>query len=302
MTILHKTPAKDHHDFMVRSWIIAGCLGSSLPLGLAAASPTNTISWMQADLPPQFILEGELAGQGWADRQMNDLFPLLPGFDHRLVQGSLSRIWYEMAHRDGVCFDGAARSVQRDAFALYSRRPIIAPTYRIIIRATDLARFRASFTAGGAIDLDRLAGQDGLTGGYTASRAHFPAIDRFIENEKRRVRLETAISPSQLFNLLHGKRLDFIIASPVETPYYKARFHLNDEFASLRVKDGPPSIRGYIACSKGPVGRALIKKIDGLLADESRWSAYMEPLRRWFEPADFAAALAARPEGASAPP
>jgi len=251
---------------------------------------------MQADLPPQFILDGELAGQGWADRQMHDLFPLLPGLDHRLVQGSLSRIWYEMAHRDGICFDGAARNAEREEIALFSRRPIIAPTYRIIVRAADLTRFRAFLDPGGAIDLDRLAGEGGLTGGYTTSRAYFPAINRFIESEQRRVRLETAMSPSQLFNLLHGKRLDFIISSPVETPYYKARFHLPDEFASLPVKNGPPSIRGYIACSKGPLGRSVIETIDALLADDSHWSAYLEPLRRWFEPADFAAALAARPE------
>lgn len=287
---------------MIRYWIIAVCLSSSLPLCLAAAPPSKTISWMRTDLPPQFILDGELAGHGWADRQMHDLFPLLPGFDHRLVEGSLSRIWYEMAHRDGVCFDGAARNAEREDIALFSRRPIIAPTYRVIIRAADLARFRVFLDAGGAIDLDRLADEDGLTGGYTASRAHFPVIDRFIASEQRRPRLETAMSPAQLFNLLHGKRLDFIISSPVETPYYKARFHLTDEFASLAVKDGPPSIRGYIACSKGPLGRAVIEKIDALLADDSRWSAYMEPLRRWFEPADFAAALAAQPEAAASAP
>jgi len=74
------------------------------------------------------------------------------------------------------------------------------------------------------------------------------------------------------------------------------------EFASLPVKGGVSSIRGYIACSKGPLGRAVIEKIDEALADESRWTAFIEPLRRWFEPADFAAALAARPEGNAGQP
>ncbi|HMA48471.1 MAG TPA: TIGR02285 family protein [Magnetospirillaceae bacterium] len=287
---------------MIRPWIIAVCLGSSLPLGLAAAPPSKTISWMQADLPPQFILDGELAGQGWADGQMHELFSLLPGFDHRLVQSSLSRTWYEIAHRDGVCFDGAARTPERENFALFSRRPIMAPSYRVIIRAADMVRFHPFLDEKGAVDLDRMAEEDGLAGGYTAARANSPAITRFIDGEQRRVRLETAVSPSQLFNLLHGKRLDFIISSPVEIPYYKARFHLTAEFASLPVKGGTPSIRGYVACSKGPLGRAVIEKIDALMTDESRWTAYIEPLRRWFEPADFAAALAARPHGDAAQP
>jgi uncharacterized protein (TIGR02285 family) len=248
---------------------------------------------MQADLPPQFILDGDLAGQGWADRQMRYLFPLLPEFDHRLVQSSLSRAWYEMAHRDGVCFVGAARNPEREDIALFSRRPIIAPSYRIIIRAADLIRFHPFLDEDGFIDLERLAGQDGLTGGYTAAREHFPAINRFIESDQRRVRLETAISPAQLFNLLHGRRLDFIISSPVEAPYYKARFHLSDAFVSLPVKGGVSAIRGYVVCSKGALGRSVIDKVDAVLADESHWRAYIEPLRRWFEPADFAAALAA---------
>lgn len=287
---------------MIRLWIIAVCLGSSLPLRLAAAPPSKTVSWMQADLPPQFILEGDLAGQGWADRQMHELFSLLPDFDHRLVQGSLSRIWYEMARRDGICFDGAARSPEREDIAQFSRRPIIAPSYRVIVRAADLARFRPFLDEKGAIDLDRMAEEDGLAGGYTAARANSPVITRFIDSERRRIRLETAVSPSQLFNLLHGKRLDFIISSPVEVPYYKARFHLTAEFASLPVKGGASSIRGYIACSKGPLGRAVIEKIDQTLADESRWTVFIEPLRRWFEPADFAAALAAPPEGDAGQP
>lgn len=282
--------------------MVAVCLWSSLPLCLAAAPPAKAISWMQADLPPQFILDGALAGEGWADQQMRELFPLLPDFDHRLVQGSLSRTWYDMARRDGICFNGAARSPEREDIAMFSRRPIIAPSYRIIIRAAALARFRPFLDESGAIDLDRLALEDGLAGGYTTAREHFPAINHFIESDRRRVRLDAVISPSQLFNLLHGKRLDFIISSPVEAPYYKARFHLVDEFVSLPVKGGVSAIRGYVACSKGPLGRAVIEKIDALLADESRWAAYIEPLRRWFEPADFAAALAARPEGPASPP
>lgn len=276
---------------MIRPWIIALCL--SLPFCLAAAPPPKTVSWIQADLPPQFILEGDLAGQGWADRQMRFLFPLLPEFDHRLVQSSLSRAWYEMAHRDGVCFDGAARNAEREDIALFSRRPIVAPSYRIIIRAADLMRFHPFLDADGSIDLERLAAEDGLAGGYTAAREHFPAINRFIESDQRRVRLETAMSPAQLFNLLQGRRLDFIISSPVETPYYKARFHLADAFVSLPVKGGVSAIRGYVVCSKGPLGRAVIERIDAVLADRARWDAYIEPLRRWFEPADFAALAAA---------
>jgi len=281
---------------MVRLGLLAVLLLLSPPLRLAAGSPAEAISWMQADLPPQSIIDGELAGQGWSDQQMRALFPLLPGFDHRIVQGSLGRIWYDMAHRDGVCFNGAARNAERESFAVFSHRPILVPSYRVIIRAEETGRFTGFLDSRGAIDLDRLAEQTGLAGGYTAGREHFPAINRFLQNPKRHTRLEKAVSTSQLFNLLHGGRLDFIISSPVEAPYYKARFHLEGAFASLPIRDDAASIKGYVACSKGPLGRAVIARIDALLDDNARWAAYLEPLGRWMEPKDFADALAQKPE------
>lgn len=287
---------------MVRACFITACVSLILPPCLAAAAPAREISWMQTDLPPQFIADGELAGQGWSDQQMHGLFPQLPGFEHRTAQGSLSRIWYEMAHRDGVCFNGAGRSTERMTFAVYSHRAILVPAYRILVRTESLDRFRPYLDASGNVDLDRLAADGSLSGGYTAGREHFPAINHFIADDRRRARLETAVTTSQLFNLLHGRRVDFIISSPVETPYYRARFHLPDEFASLPVKGGVPSIRGYVVCSKGPLGREVIEKVDALLADEARWASYMEPLRRWLEPADFIAALAVRPEENTAQP
>ncbi len=266
-----------------------------------AADPVETVSWMQVDLPPQFILDGELAGQGWSDQQMHALIPLIPGFEHHILQGTLSRAWYEMAHRDGVCFNGAARNADRDNFAVFTHRPILVPPFSLIVRSTDMKRFQRFLDSESMVDLDRMIGEDGLTGGYTAAREHFPAINRFLQNPERRTPMEKAISTSQLFNLLHVGRLDFIFVEPVEAPYYRARFHIAEEFAILPIKGSPPSIRGYIACSKGPTGRAVVARIDALLRDDAQWQSYMEPLRRWMDPRDFAYALAAKPEAARNP-
>lgn len=267
---------------------------ASLLLSLRAAA--EPVSWMQADLPPQFILEGELSGQGWADRQMQALFPLVPGFEHHLVQGSLSRVWYEMAHRDGICFNGAARNEDRESFAAFTHRPILVPPYSLVIRSSEIKRFRRFLDVEGMVDLDQLAGEEAMTGGYTAARDHYPAINRFLQSPARRTAMEKAISTSQLFNLLHAGRLDFIFVEPVEAPYYRARFHVAEEFSILPIKGSPPSVRGYVACSNGPIGRAVVARIDELLRDETQWQAYMEPLRRWMDPRDFAFALAAKPE------
>ena len=279
---------------MVRPLILLILLLISTRLGAVPAQ--EKLSWMRADLPPQSILDGELSGQGWSDRQMRDLFPLLPGFEHHLVEGSLSRTWYEMEHHDGVCFNGAARNAERETFAVFTHRPIVVPSYGVTVQASDTQRFARFLDSDGAIDLDRLSEEGTLTGGYTAAREHFPAINRFLQNSGRGSRMEKAVTPSQLFNLLHAGRLDFIFSEPVEGPYYKARFHLNDEFVSFPIKGSIPSIKGYVACSKGPIGRAVIAQLDRLLDQDESWAAYLEPLRRWMTPKDFAKALAQKPE------
>ena len=59
------------------------------------------------------------------------------------------------------------------------------------------------------------------------------------------------MSSSQLVELLHANRLDFIFASPTEVAYYREVQHLNDDFAVLKVKNGPVYNEGYIACFFG---------------------------------------------------
>ncbi len=251
---------------------------------------------MRADLPPQWVFDGELANQGWGDVQMRNLFPLLPEYDHQLVEGSLSRIWYEIEHRDGVCFNGAVRNPERDNFAVFTHRAIIVPAYGVTIQANDSQRFERFLDADGAIDLDRLAEESALAGGYTAAREHFPAINRFLQDRRRGPRMEKMVAPSQLFNLLHAGRLDFIFSEPVEGPYYKARFHLSDEFVTFPIKGNLTSLKGYVVCSKGPIGRAVVAELNRLLDQDGPWATYLEPLRRWMTPKDFAKALAQKPD------
>jgi len=279
---------------MVRPLLLLAFLLLSPPL--AAQPAGEKLVWMRADLPPQWILAGELAGQGWADQQMRTLFPLLGEFQHEEVTGSLSRIWYEIEHHDGICIDGASRNEDRLRYALFTNRPIIVPPFGVTIRAEDLKRFEPFLDAEGALDLGRLGGRWDLTGGYTAAREHFPAINQFLQNAQRGPHLDKTVSPSQLFNLLHAKRLDFIFSEPVEDLYYKARFHVSDEFVTFPIAGNAPTLRGYIVCSKGPIGRAVIARLDAILAEEAGWAAYMEPLRRWLGPKDFAKAMAQKPE------
>ena len=121
-------------------------------------------------------------------------------------------------------------------------------------------------------------------------------INGFLGAEDRRARLQKTMSSSQLVDLLHANRLDFIFASPTEVAFYREAQHLNDEFAVLKVKNGLVYNEGYIACSSGPVGRAVIAKLDAYLERPEGWAAYVAPLQRWLDRADYAFAAGSRPK------
>jgi uncharacterized protein (TIGR02285 family) len=260
---------------------------------LAAA---QTITWLTTDLPPQFIYSGEMAGQGVGDLQTIFLTRHLPQFQHQVDSASFPRIWHDMAHKDATCTVGALRDPEREMVAVFSRRPILIPSYRLIVNQRKLDSFRPFMTEKGEIDLDMLAEEPNLRGGYVTARLHSPQIDAFITRPDLKAPVENMVSTLQIFHLMHMGRLDFIFALPFEISYYTQISHYTEEIAVLPIKGSARSIKAYIACSRQSEGSAAIRSIDTLLSSDRDWAQFIKPLKRWLAPADFAAALAAIPE------
>ncbi len=257
---------------------------------LAAA---QTITWLTSDLPPQYIAEGELAGLGIKDQQLRLISDQVPEFQHRTMRASISRLWYQIQHEDGMCGIGVLRTPERDKIAVFSRRYVVVPGFRLIMRSDDMPRFDPFLTAQHEIDLEALLQSRKLSGGYVADRVYPPAVTAYIGSDGRRAPLEKSIDNERLFQLLSSNRVDFVFGLSYEAAYFGWR--RQPALVSLAIKDTPRSVSGYTACSNQPLGRAMIARLDQIQGDETLWRQWMEPLRRWLEPADFATALAAQP-------
>jgi uncharacterized protein (TIGR02285 family) len=274
-------------------WILAAPLLLVLPARCFAA---QTVTWMSEDLPPVYIYRGPFAGEGIGDLSVRFLIDHLPEYQHRMVRADTPRIFYEMAHKDGICYWGAWRTVEREAFAVFSNRLVPGPAFRVIIDENRLADFRPFLSGPDEIDLSRLASSDKLAGGYVSGQPYPGVIGAFIDNPQRKTLLSQVTQVSQLYSLLNAERVSFIIGNGVETSYYMSRLNGNRAFHPLRIKDGPPATAGYVACSKGPLGTEVIAKIDRLLSDDTVWARYLQPLLRWGDQDDYAAGLAVKPE------
>ena len=256
------------------------------------AAAIDTVTWLTSDLPPQYIAEGELSGMGIKDQQLRLIEASLPDVRNRTMQASISRLWYQIQHEDGMCGLGVLRNPEREKIAAFTRRAVVVPGFRLIIREEDKPLFTPFLDEQGEIDLAALQQNRKLGGGYVADRVYPGAIAGYIDGAARRAPLQRSVDNARLYQLLRLKRVDFVFGLAYESAYYSWKFGPAMALASLPVKGAPRTASGYTACSNRPQGRAMIARLDALQSDEEFWRKWLEPMKRWLDPADFTVAMA----------
>jgi len=259
-------------------------------LSAAQAAWGEDVTWVLPEFPPGFIRGPFRAGEGYGDRQLKFLLEHLPQFHHTVFNGSASRLWHEMEHRDGVCTLSVAKLPEREKLAVFSARSFWATVNQVIVRTDRLGEFAPLLDKSGAIDLGRLAADEHLRGAYTDTSSYGPSLDAFIRAPNRKTPLEMTPHLRMPLVLLEKGRIDFVFGYYMEMTYYRQLDRLGDDFTALPTLPEPAHQDGYIACSNQPLGHKVIAAIDALLASDDAMLAYIEPLRDWYSPADFAAA------------
>ena len=269
-----------------RALAVFAAMCGSVCVMAGEAQARNSIVWMTVDLPPSTIFDGEMAGNGFADQQLKVLAAALPDYDHQVVKGTIARNWHELETRDGICFNWVTHNTGSHWNAIFSKKPVLNPGYRLAVRSSRLTEF-LPFAATGDVDLELLGKDESFSGGYIASRDYLSAINGFIASDRRRTKLQKTMNSSQLLELLHANRVDFIFASPSEVKFYREDLHLKDDFAVLKVRGAPVYNEAYIACSSGMLGKEAMAKIDAYLEKPEGWAAYVAPLQHWLDSPDY---------------
>ena len=265
---------------------------------ILAACPVfaaDTVTWLTSDLPPQYISEGKFAGLGIKDQQLRLIRGELTEYDHREIQASIGRLWYEMQHEDGVCGIGVLRSPEREKIAVFTERPVPVPGFRLIVKTGHLDAFQPFMTPNGEIDLGALKQSRRMTGGYVADRVYPLPLAEFIADPGRPGQLERSVGSERLYQLLRSNRVDFVIGLGYEARYFDSLEEDDAPLTALPVKGVDRLIKGYTACSDRPLGRTVIARLDALQREDSFWRQWVAPLQHWLDAADYAAALRGQP-------
>ena len=254
-----------------------GLLVAALLQGAAAATEMPVVTWVTPGLSNDT--------NDFGTHYLSFLMRRLTGFDHKVLRGSIGRVWHEMeTNRFGACVFNALKTPEREALAVFSRRPILTPAYRLYFAVARRPLLAPYFDAAGRVDLDRLVTAP-LQGGITASRAYNPTIDAFIEARRKSRPLDSVVSTRQVLNLLRAERLDFAFAAPVDLE------PSDRTLQGVGVFGAEAWNASYIACSRDKTGQAAIEAVDRLFEDQGSWAEFVEPMRMVLSPEDYAVVL-----------
>ncbi|HMA48738.1 MAG TPA: hypothetical protein VKP60_03230 [Magnetospirillaceae bacterium] len=247
----------------------------------AANAATPTVTWVTPELSADT--------NNFGDHYLSFLMGRLPGFDHRVLHGSIGRVWHEIqSSHVGACVFNALKTPEREKVAEYSRRPLLTRAFRFYFPESRREGLAPYFDAEGRIDLGKLT-EAPLRGGVTANRSYNAAIDGFIATRRKGRPLDGLVSTRQLINLLRAGRLDFAFASPID-------FNENQEgVSSVPVAGAEAWDASFIACNRDKTGLSVIATVDRLFDDQENWAEFIEPLRTVLSDEDYAVALRSKP-------
>jgi len=247
----------------------------------AAGAATPVVTWVTPELSNDTNKLG--------DHFLSFLMGRLPTFDHHAIPGSIGRVWHEMqSHRVGICVFNALKTPEREAVAIFSRRPLLWPAYRLYFPASRRAAFNPYLDGEGRVDLGKLAAAP-LHGGITTNRAYNAVIDKFIAAHGKAHPLDSLLSLHQILTLLRAGRLDYAFATPADLESSDGMLD------SLEIAGSDAWNLSFVACSRDQIGVAVISAVDRLLDDQESWAEYVEPLRAVLPPADYAVVLRSKP-------
>lgn len=233
-------------------------------LTASAARAAERVDWFVQDAPPLYIQSGPYAGKGIDDQWIALFSKRLRQFDHHVVDSSFARAWHDIDKRDGLCLAGVQKTPEREQLALFSRPLMVTPPIQLVALRERSELFGALTGPDGQILLDRLAARPELVAGYATKRALDPAIEEFLNARKESGKIEAMPSQAALFALLMAHRIDFLFASEGERRYFGLTNNVADRLAGYDVTGVQPGVPIHVACSRGPVGAAVIGQIDRL--------------------------------------
>ncbi len=257
------------------------CLALSLTLSFSVRA-SESVVWLQVDVPPFYIVDGEYAGQGIVDQISSLLQRRLSQYSHKYQIASFKRAEQLFRYR-GVAYHASYfKTPERLKFAYFSELPTtLSPPIGITIKKENLPRFETDTP----LSLSVLMHDKTIRGGVVKGRSYGKAIDALLarhENDSNMFFRSTTRIYSGSFGMLMADRFDYLLGYPAEAVYV-SQLEKTHDVITLPIQESQNYLRGYMACSKNELGREIIDQVDQILREKLGTEAYKAIFQRWLD-------------------
>ncbi|MEN3809387.1 hypothetical protein ABH309_02400 [Chromobacterium piscinae] len=269
------------------TFIGAGMALCHLMISANARADDNTIRWQMPGNPPVTITDGPDKGQGYADVFLRYFIERTPEYNSVIEHASLARVSGLMKQGQHVCQPSLLKTSEREAYMEFSNPVEFVLPYYVVVRSDRAARLAAYRNADGAIDIARLMHEISLTTVRQEMRGYPPVIlSAFTAAAGQKNILQTSADDVAPFSQLASGWVDYIIAYPDEVYWFARHLKLpiSVKFIYLPIAGHSEYTLGYAACTKGPWGRKIVKRVNEIVAKAGRRPPWIEAEARLLDP------------------
>ncbi|MGF3026366.1 hypothetical protein ACQVP2_26530 [Methylobacterium aquaticum] len=266
---------------MVKRRSLAGLVIAFGALGPARAED-DRITWSVYDAPPYMITEGENRDGGIFDRIRHLLSDRLTGYSSSTLNVPFPRIITSLKNGETWCFVGGVRTPEREGFAAFSRPVAMFYPLRIIVPASKRARFEGLEP----LSLHALlTDHRDLRTSVLRNRAIAPSVDALFRQYPPG---QTHSEFGEAFRMLLNDRLDYLVEFSSIAAYNARQIGEPGAFVGLPfAEENREPVFARVMCAGTPWGRAVVARIDAVLAAERPGPAYRSIVEAWTAAADL---------------
>lgn len=244
-----------------------------LPTAAHATGPAPTdagkqsVLWPYFHLPPFFVDEGGALAGGRGARILALLRRGMPELDHEALPAPPKRMLQLAREKRRVVLSGLLKTPERMQYLAYTSLPCrMVFDLRIVLRAQDAGH--APFVA--PVSMRALLKDDAITAAM-APDLYLGKLQDILERHRDAPNMETVAGTDPLrhmLEMLDSGRVDWFLFAPTIAASRAQRLGLSGSVAMLRVAEASPGpALGYFACPNTAWGRAMVRRIDGLLTE-----------------------------------
>lgn len=246
----------------------------------------DSVTWMEAVMPPYFIQSGTQKDQGYGDQITRIIQEGLTDYQHEEMVTNVTRHFYKFKQGEKVCSVGLFRTPEREEFMHFSMPSFLTLPAVIIIRKDALPQFAGQTT----VRLVDLLKNTTITLGLAKDRSYGVSVDEVLKQYRGSSSTVEVSGPElslSLFKMLMKGRLDGILGLPEEALYQAEQLGIRDQLMTLSIEE---NLNGYeawlssVGCSKNAWGKAIIDRINAVLLAQRPTERYRAAYERWLDP------------------